>query len=266
MARKKQAAQTCLICGEEKSDRYMAKHRNENIHENYGFCKDCTTNYTENSDIDRSIDLLRMMNIPFVGFVWENAIEKGGDSIFSKYLQLIATQKKYKDFNDSDFDTQEMDDGSRSTVVDVTDSIIAKWGIDYTDEQYTELELLYNSLLRIKEPATLFEEKRYVQNVKLGKLVDTAMATGDVKTVPALRKSYTEDLKELGLDVKQTADDSEKSLGMRIAEWEKSSPIPESSEFDDVDSMKEYINKWFLIPMKRVFGRASEEEINQLYE
>lgn len=266
MARKKAVKQTCLICGEEKTDRYMAKHRNENINENYGFCKDCTTKYTEDNDIDKSIDMLRMMNIPFVGYVWENAIEKGDDAVFSKYLQLIATQKKYQDFNDSDFDSEEVVDGSQSTPIEITDKIIAKWGIDYTQEQYVELELMYNSLLKIKEPATMFEERRYTQNVKLGRAVDRALEDGDVKSVPQLRKAYADDLKDLGLDVKQSSEENERTLGMRIADWEKHSPIPDKSEFDDADGIKDYIHKWFLIPMKRVFGRASEEEINQLYE
>lgn len=255
---------TCLMCDVEKNDRNMSKHRNESINENFGFCKECVNTYTEDNDFEKVIDVLRMMNIPFVNFVWENALDKGGSSTFSKYLQLIATQKKYKEFSDSEYDDV-ADDGSRS-VIDITDEVIAKWGVRDTDEEYIEFEYLYNSLIKIKEPATLFEEKRYVQNVKLGKAVDDALEGGDVKTVPALRKAYAEDLKELGLDVKQSSEDDTRTLGVRIAEWERNAPIPDGGEFNDVDSIQEYINKWFLIPMKRVFGRATEEEINKLYE
>lgn len=255
----------CIICGLDKTERQMAKHRNKNINDNYGFCKDCTNEYTDGNDVSNVIDMLRIMNVPFVEFVWENALEKGGSSAFSKYLQLIATQKKFKDFSDNDFDNQEENGGSR-TAIDINDDIIAKWGIDKEEAEYIELELLYNSLLKIKEPATLFEEKRYVQNVKLGKAVDTALEDGDVKTVPQLRKAYADDLKDLGLDIKQSSEENERTLGMRIADWEKNSPIPDDKEFDDVDNISDYINKWFLIPMKRVFGRASEEEVNKLYE
>lgn len=252
------------MCGEEKSDRYMNKHRNESFNEDYGFCKDCMNMYTKDNDIDSVIDSLRMMNIPFVNYIWENAVDTGGNSVFSKYLQLIATQKRYSDFNDSEYDLT-ADDGNHS-FVEVTDEIIAKWGMRDDENEYIELEYLYNSLIKIKEPATLFEEKRYVQNVKLGKAVDTALETGDVKSVPQLRKAYADDLKDLGLDVKQSSEDDTRTLGVRIAEWERHDPIPESNEFDDVDNIKEYVSKWFLIPMKRVFGRASEEEINKLYE
>lgn len=254
---------TCVICGKEKSDRAMFKHRNINIDEGFGFCKDCMNVQTEHNDIDTVIDSLRMMNIPFVGNVWENATESGGNATFSKYLQLIATQKRYKDFNDSEFEDES--DGSQASI-EVTDEIIAKWGIRDSVEEYTELEFLYSSLTKIKEPATLFEEKRYVQNVKLGKAVDDALEGGDVKSVPQLRKAYADDLKDLGLDVKQSSEDDARTLGIRIAEWERHDPIPEISEFSDVDNIQEYISKWFLLPLKRVFGRASEEEINKLYE
>lgn len=251
------------MCDKEKTERYMSKHRNDNISDDYGFCKDCMNEYTQDNDIDSVIDALRMMNVPFVNYIWENAVENGENAVFSKYLQLIATQKRYRDFNDSEFDA--IDDGSRQ-VVEITDDIIAKWGIRDSDEEYIELEYLYNSLTKIKEPATLFEEKRYVQNVKLGKAVDDALESADVKIVPQLRRAYADDLKDLGLDVKQSSEDDTRTLGVRIAEWERNAPIPEPVGFEDVDGIQEYIDKWFLIPMKRVFGRASEEEIGKLYE
>lgn len=254
---------TCVICSKDKTDRYMFKHRNENIDESFGFCKDCMNTKTEHNDIDIVVDSLRMMNIPFIGSVWESAVDSGGNSTFSKYLQLIATQKRYKDFNDSEFEDI-VDDGSHSTI-EVTDEIIAKWGLRDSVEEYSELEYLYNSLVKIKEPATLFEEKRYAQNVKLGKAVDEALMT-DIKSVAQLRKAYADDLKDLGLDVKQSSEDDTRTLGVRIAEWERHDPVPEISEFGDVDNIQGYISKWFLTPLKRVFGRASEEEINQLYE
>lgn len=252
------------MCGRNKTDRHMASHRNDGISEYFGFCKSCMNSYTEDNDIDKAVDALRMMNVPFIGYIWENAVEIGDDAVFSKYLQLIATQRRFKDFNDSDFDSAP-DDGNHQ-VIEITDELIAKWGVRDTKDEYVELEYLYGSLVKIKEPATLFEEKRYVQNVKLGKAVDEALESGELRAVQGLRKAYADDLKDLGLDVKQASEDDERTLGVRIAEWERHDPIPESNEFSDIDMIQEYIDKWFLIPMKRVFGRASEEEISRLYE
>lgn len=260
---KKKGRLTCIVCSIEDTDRNMAKHRNDNLGDDYGFCKKCVNLHSEDEDIDKIVDILRMMNIPFVSSIWENAVDRGDGAVLSKYLQLIATQKRYKGFSDSEFEYIEDENDS---VIEITDKIIAKWGVRETKEEYLELEYLYNSLVKIKEVATPHEEKRYVQNVKLGKAVDTALETGDVKVIPQLRKAYTDDLKDLGLDVKQSSEDDTRTLGVRIAEWERHDPIPESNEFNDVDMVQEYIEKWFLIPMKRVFGRASEEEMNKLYE
>ena len=259
----------CLLCGEEKSTHQCSKHRNINISEHFGFCKDCLKLKVNDEDVNGVIDMLRLMNIPFISSVWENAVEKGGSSIFSKYLQLIATQKKYKDFGDSVYDyddeIQDSSDPSKTAFV-VTDEIIARWGSLDNTNNYIELELSLESLKKIKEPQTYLEQQRYVQNVQLGKALNDALKAG-AKEIPALRKSYADDLKELGLDILSASKDDNRSLGMRIAEWERHDPIPEAGdEFEDVDGINSYIRKWFLIPMKRVFGQATEQEVAELYE
>lgn len=259
---------TCLVCGLPKSAHQISKHRNELLGDTYGFCKDCLKTSVDTDDVDNVVDVLRLMNIPFVEVVWENATEKGAGNIFSKYLQLIATQRKYKTFMDSDFgDEQASEDGEvPDEEFAVTGEIIARWGAGKDIAEYMELEYALGSSRKIKEPMTTLEMKRYVQNVKLGKALDNAMDMGDVKAIPQLRTAYTKDLEELGLNVDMSGQEEGRSLGIRIKEWEMTAPIPESSEFDDVDKISNYIDKWFKIPMKRVFGMASDDEINRLYE
>ena len=134
----------CLLCGEEKSTHQCSKHRNINISEHFGFCKYCFKLKVNDEDVNGVIDMLRLMNIPFVSSVLENAVEKGGSSIFSKYLQLIATQKRYKDFGDSVYDyddeIQDSSDPSKTAFV-VTDEIVARWGSLDNTNNYIELEL-----------------------------------------------------------------------------------------------------------------------------
>lgn len=256
----------CLLCGEEKSTHQCSKHRNVNISEHFGFCKDCLKLKVNDEDINGVTDMLRMMNIPFVSSVWENAVEKGGTNIFGKYLQLIATQKKYRDYDDTTYESEADLEDSSKVAFTVTDEIIARWGSLEHINNYIELEFSLESLKKIKEPQTYLEQQRYVQNVQLGKALNDALKAG-AKEIPALRKSYADDLKELGLDILSASKDDNRSLGMRIAEWERHEPIPEvSTEFDDVDGINSYIRKWFLIPMKRVFGQATEQEVAELYE
>ena len=57
------------------------------------------------------------------------------------------------------------------------------------------------------------------------------------------------------------------SLGERVRDWEKNEPIPKlSREFEDVDNISAYITKFFLIPMKRLFNQATDEELGNLYD
>lgn len=260
----------CVLCGKSRTDRQLSRHRNEQLETNYGFCKSCLKDKVNDEDMIGVIDMLRLMNVPFVSFVWENAVEKGGSSIFMKYLQLIATQKKYEDFSDSVYGDE--DDGSLETgtasmdTFVVTDEMISRWGIKEDKEEYAELEAKLSALRKIKEPSTTLELQRYVQNVKFGKTLDNAFDIGDSKQIPGLSKAYAAELKELGLNIDMSGQEEGQSLGMRIREWEMREPVPEPNEFSDVDKIEKYIRKWFVIPMKRVFGQATEDEINMLYE
>lgn len=258
----------CILCSQVKTPYQLAKHRNEQLSDECGFCKDCINTYAEQG-LENITNIFRLMNVPFVNETWDKALEIGGNNIFTKYLQLIATSRRHKDFLDSDIfdlDASGVEQEELDTDFEVTTDVIERWGSRDSDREYMELELAYRSLVKIKEPTTLLEQKRYVQNVKLGKALDIALETGDVKVVPNLRTAYTKDLEELGLNIDMSGQEEGRSLGMRIKEWEMEAPIPTDSVLDDVDGVKEYVSKWFTTQMKRVFGLASEEEITSLYE
>lgn len=253
----------CLLCGEQKTAHQLVKHRNDMLSENVGFCKTCVKNTVATDDTESVKDMLRILNIPYVNDVWENAIEKESDNMFGRYLQLIATKKKFKNFADSDREKTESVLGD----FEITDDMIARWGAGKAKDDYYVMEMAYNALRRIKEPATTLEETRYVQNVMLKTTLDEALRSGDHKAITPLKKTYGADLKELGLDVDAMSKEDTRTLGTRIQEWERNAPIPEiSSEFEDVDGIKAYVNKYFVIPMKRVFGQATEDEVSSLYD
>lgn len=253
----------CLICGEEKALHNFSKHRNEQLSSNVGFCKDCVRDSVDPEDKDSVIDMLRLLNIPFLNDVWENAIQKEKESPFSKYLQMIATKRKYKTFSDG----ESIQVGTPDDEFQITREMIARWGSGKSKDDYFSMETKYETLANIKEPQTAFEKELYVQNVKLSKTLDKALESGDSKTIPQLSKAYKEDLKKLGLDIGSSNTDESSSIGTRIQVWENTKPIPSlSSEFDDVDNIKGYVNKYFVVPMKRVFGRATQEEVDALYD
>lgn len=254
---------TCLLCGEEKSPHQVARHRNENMSGGVGFCKSCLKERVDGTNVDIAKDMMRLMNIPFVSAVWENALDAGGKSIFSKYLQLIATKKNYKDFADS-----EIHRDVKETSLEIGDNndLIAKWGVQEDPNDYIELEAAFNDLVAIKPPSTTLDKKRYAQIVKLETQLNKALEKGDYKEVNAFKKLYEDNLKSLGLDIDAASKNDELTLGVRVRNWETHSPIPTDEKLSDVDNVEKYITKWFVNQMKRVFGRATEEEIQELYE
>lgn len=256
---------TCLLCGESKAASNFMKHRNDSLSEDFGFCKACVNEYDVN-ETESINDLFRMMNIPFINEVWENLLEDGDNGLLGRYLRSIATRKEFKTFADSVYgNTKESNSGSRG-VVEVSSEMIARWGDGKSLDEYDALEKAYDSLVKIKPPSTHQEEKRYALNVKLSQALDQVIDNGEVKQIKPLREAYTKDLKELGLDL-ENSDDEMKVLGQRIQFWETNEPVPVmGDEFEDVDKIRYYFDKYFTIPMKRVFGQATDEEIATLHE
>ena len=253
---------TCILCGEEKSAHQVAKHRNDNVASGVGFCKTCLKNEVDGTNVYKAKDMMRLMNIPFVTDVWENAIATGGSNVFSKYLQLIATQRDYKSFFDS---VEGRDTGNTGVSLSKTE-LIAKWGVQKDENKYIEYEAAYDNLVSIKPPATTLDQKRYAQNVMIEHQLNFALGNGaDHKEITALKKLYESNIRELGLDIDAQAKDDEVSLGEKIRNWELNAPIPMEEKYEDVDKYG-YMSKWFATTMKRVFGKASEEEIRSLYE
>lgn len=256
---------TCLICGEKKPRYQSIKHRNENVDSNFGFCKDCVAEIIDSKDDpDGAIEMMRMLNIPFVVNIWNRSKEDSPNNPIGKYLQLIAPKKAYKTFLDSDFGKE-----VKESNIKITDDIVARWGSgeNWNEEKYIEYEMSLEDLKRIKMPSTPLEEKRYVENVRLGKRLSEEIEDGKATDIKALKAAYSQDLKELGLDVESIAQDDHRTLGTRIRDFEKNEPLPEiAEEFKDVDRIKPYFAKYFVTTIKKIFNMATEKEINDLYD
>ncbi|UDM84025.1 hypothetical protein [Vagococcus fluvialis] len=208
-----------------------------------------------------------MMNIPFIEETWESFLEDGDDGLLGKYLRSIATRKEFKTFSDSVYgSTQDTVSENSDGSSEVTSEMIARWGDGKSLDDYNSLEKAYESLVKIKPPSTYQEQKRYALNVKLSQALDQVIEDGETKQIKPLREAYTRDLKELGLDL-ENSDDEMKVLGQRIQYWETNEPVPTMGEdFEDVDKIRDYFNKYFTIPMKRVFGQATDEEVALLHD
>lgn len=254
----------CILCGNEISASQALRHKNELLGRKFTICKVCANEKTDFTDEQSVINMCQLANLPFVHTLMVDVLEGSEDPTFGKYMRKLAPYKKYVDFADSQYGTStDMEPGKE---VKITDDMILRWG-DQDAKMYPILERKLNRLMDIKPATTSLEVERYVQNIKLGEVLDASINNGDVKAIPQLRKAYDDDLKSIGLDeVLNSKDASAKSVGQRIKDAELKRPIPEREEYDDPAGLKEYFNKYFVIPMKRTFGLANEEEVNSLYE
>ncbi|MBS4462312.1 hypothetical protein JXA27_07035 [Aerococcaceae bacterium zg-B36] len=208
------------------------------------------------------IDILRMLNIPFIESIWVDMVRN--DEIeyahLSSYLKIIAPKKQYESFHDSEVFIQ------NKKVFTVNEKIVERWGKGFSADEYETLEIDLDNLKRIKVPDTKHEEQMYIENVLLKKRYRTALADGTPNEIKGLKEAYTKDLKDLGLDISSTDLKGAEALGERIRYWENNDPLPEiDSQFEDVDNIEKYINKFFLIPMKRMFDKATAKDIEHLY-
>lgn len=261
----KKKNKVCIICGQEKRDDEFIKHKNNLLGEDFSICRQCANENTDFSSNESIEDMCRLANLPYRQELINQLRDKEADKAdFGLYIRRLAPYK-YNDFSDSSFsDTGNVEEPDNFKV---TDTIIQRWGTHYTADKYEFFEKQLQGLIDVKPPTTSLEYERYIQNVKLKDVLNDALQAGDSKAIPQLRKSYNDDLKELGFDVILNAqDNSGETFGQKIKKLELKGPIIKKDEFADVSKISKYIKKWFVIPMKRTFGLASEEEVQSLYD
>lgn len=253
---------TCVFCHEKKE---LIDSNNLLLSENgYGVCRSCSNKNVELEDKQSFINMCLLLNMPFLIDKYDNVLESGKKKVpWSTYKSRIS--KVWTDgFATSVFD---YDEKEKSENFVVTNEMKARWGTGYETNEIEVLELSLRNLYAIKEPATKFEVEKYISNVKLKVALDRAFEENDVKSIPALRKAYEDDCKTLGLEaVLNTKEDKIESVGENIRYWESTKPIPTRKKYEDIDRYAEYLQKWYIKPLKRNFGMASEEEVQELYE
>lgn len=257
-------AHTCIICGKPVAARQFGKQQNSLFNEKYVVCRDCANKYVDMNDSESIKAMCRLLDIAYIQELVDKALIEEDDPNMGHYLRLVALRRDLKGYSDSVFTHQVSNDEDTPSKAEELEE---KWGKDYSEDEYSYFESQLKNLIAIKEPKTQFELKRYIQNVKLEDTLNKVLSSGDVKAIPNIRKTYNDDLKDLGFDsVLNAKDNGSQSLGERIQHWEDNKPIPDKDEFEDVSGIKQYIQKWFIIPMKRTFGQATEEEVSSLYD
>jgi hypothetical protein len=176
---------------------------------------------------------------------------------YFKNLHLKHHDKKFQDSDRIvDFDNELI------TKAIVDERIILKWGSGYTDEDYEFLERTYEEWIARYECDTLAQEKMFKQLTYFEwKMRDNRKNNIDTDK---LEKQFKDYLKEANVSPKNaTKLDSEntKGFGSWIKDIEQNEPaefFKDKKLYEDYDSLKSYLERFVLRPLKNLLTGSSE--------
>jgi len=148
-----------------------------------------------NVDLVKLKKTLQLLDRPFILDIWNTSTSMSNRDAFGTYMKNIA-MKQYRSMGwaDSVFDTQ-FDEGDIETTrsetpqssldsIDtfvVTDKIIDKWGVGYTDQEYYYFEKKWNKLINNYGEKTSFHIEGLITYIRFRVKEELATANGLVK-------------------------------------------------------------------------------------
>lgn len=245
----------CILCAKPGKYKTLAHRNSSMMSSQFSFHSECIKRQAERESYN-PINVLRLLNIPYVHSVWVTVEEDESIEPYdyiTRYIKVIGPRRGYKDFSDSEYGTFEEGDKYH-----VSNEMISRWGLNLSDNDYIELEAYYQNLCELKQVHSKLEEDRYIANAWLSKRKNDALMSGSPADIKNMIQAYESDLKNIGLDTATVqGGDGKKTLGERIAQWEREGPTPEiSEEFRDVDNIFVYFKRFFLYPLLRNFGKT----------
>lgn len=260
----------CLVCSKEYAQSGFYKHKNPIINERFGFCKKCVVSEIKPDDMSTLYSYLRTMNIPYIKDNWKSANESKSETI-GTYLKMVNL-KTYRDLEFEDGDSLsgktnqqelrkiEMED------VSITEDVLRRWGRTLEEEDYIILEEEFNRLGG-HDVDNLIEESTIKNIARTQWMANKALDEGDhVKYEKMIRILSTQmnDAEISPARMKKNKTNSMESWAEWVAFIEKNEPVEEGEEDYEPKYLSEYINRWFISQMKRIFGKTKDEDIKKM--
>ena len=280
----------CTMCGKE-------KHNTRDYYQSYSVlyranekrftvCKDCMISLFDElvrvygSEVLAVHNLCNMFDIYFSERAFHTAQQqatKQESNIAKIYLQKINSMAQYKDLTSKDselldikheiakIDNINPDEIEAEDLVEftLTKDIIKRWGRGLPNDDYFALEDNYQEFIENYESKTPAQQIIF-KNISRSMLeAEKSRRNGDLRGYEGMLKV---------IDVQMTASNikpvQKSATGdTNIDSWsgwcnliEENEPIGEASEeFQDVDGIRKYINKWFVLPFARVLDLAGAD-------
>lgn len=227
------------------------------------FCKDCVKQMVENRKTDRdepnetkesSMDMFRLMDLPYVDSLYEKAKkdvddDTGERTISSPFIRVLRQVKTLPQWQGKTYKHSEfpIGDSQFSSNRKPKKETIIRFGSGFTDEEYLYLQDQYEDWCARTQVDSKSQET-YIVRICF-KLLDIWKAQRVGRDTTTLDKSLNELMNAANLQPKQNianASTDTLTFGQLIEKWEQEEPIPEpEDEFKDPDKIGHYIRAWF---------------------
>ena len=262
---------TCIICGNDYAESSFYSHRNQLINDRLGFCKKCVVKNIDLEDMDTLMNILRTMNIPYLKEFWKMANNASTETV-GTYLKNLNSLKQNKDlrFVDSD-DVSGKTNKAELIDIDedfeVTNKIIKRWGRNLEVEDYIFLEEEYENLGG-NEAETTIQERLFKNMARTQWMANKALEENDTNRYEKMMKTLSTQMNDANIKPVQVKSASENGQIASWSEWvkhiEEDEPITENSSEYEPKYIKDYVQRFFVTQVKRVFGLVKDEDIKKL--
>lgn len=262
---------TCLHCGNDWAVSSFYSHRNPLINERFGFCKKCVKENIDFNDMETLYNFLRTMDIPYLKEFWKQANDAKTETIGTYFKNLSLKQNRDLHFRDSDDITGKTNKAELSEInyddFEITDAIIRRWGRNLELEDYIFLEGEFENLGGY-EVETTIQENLFKNMARTQWMGNRALEEGDHNKYEKMMKTLSVQMQDANIKPVQVKSASEdgglKSWGEWVKLVEETEPVTEDESQYEATYIKDYIERWFVTQIKRVFGRIKDEDIKKL--
>ena len=284
---------TCFRCGETFSKQVGAfsKVRSTFYEQNDGYlhvCNNCLNQLLEHykavyeNNIQQVVYTLCLnFNIYYSNDVYDVATKSPNfdASPFTTYITRanMTQYKKWRDFTDTidqkaviggliSAEPKEVVEASLAQNEKPSSEVLGRWGVGYSNDEYSFMQTLYKSLMNQKRNPTPLQEDLIVDACKYKCQHNRFIQSGDSKAadIKTLSSLYQDALKAVGLDVSPKNDGiDEGTFGSWVREIERHSPsedYKDKKKFRDMDGLGEYVERFIYRPLKNWLTGSKEKD------
>lgn len=264
---------TCLFCAKEYAISSFYSHRNPLINEQFGFCKKCVKGNVVEDEMETLYSFLRTMDIPYLKEYWTKAYE-GSTETIGTYLKNLNSLKQNKELRYSDSDDMTAKTSQVESMVDyssfeVTPAMLKRWGRNLDLEDYIMLEEIFETFGGY-EAENNIQERMLVNISKTQWMANMALEDGDHAKYEKMMNVLSKLMGDA--NIKPVQIKAHEQEGAKMSSWgewvkliEEKEPIDELDDaFKDKSFVREYLETFFFGQVKRIFGRASEEDVEKI--